>query len=83
MRKLTLAVMLLAMNAVPSAQAADLLAPPPERHGAFGDICRPPPWYRGWSRIAPFVCAPYLWSPAYYYYGLAAGMGPHRPHHYR
>jgi len=82
MLKFSLAL-LLAMNALPSAQAADLIAPPLERHAAYGDICRPPPWLRGWSRIAPFVCDDSLWWPAYYYYGLAAGMGPHRHRHYR
>jgi len=52
MRKLTLAVVPLAMNILTSAQAADLIAPPLslERETAFGDICRPPPWYRGWPR---------------------------------
>jgi hypothetical protein len=82
MRKLTLAVVLLA-NVLTSAQAAELIAPPLslERETAFGDICRPPPWYGGWSRMAPFVCSESLWWPRYYY--LAAGMGPHRPHHYR
>jgi hypothetical protein len=86
MRKLSLAVMLLAMNALQSARAADLLAPPLETletRAAFGDICLPPPWLRGWSRMAPFVCDDSLWWPAYYYYGLGAGMGPRRPHHHR
>ena len=82
MLKFSLAL-LLAMNALPSAQAADLIAPPLERHAAYGDICWPPPWLRGWSRIAPFVCDDSLGWPAYYYYGLAAGMGPHRHRHYR
>jgi hypothetical protein len=82
MRKLTLAVVVLAMNVLTSAQAAELIAPrlSLEREAAFGDICRPPPWYRGFSRIAPFVCGGYLWWPRYYYY--VAGMGPHR-HRYR
>jgi hypothetical protein len=34
--------------------------------------CRPPPWYRGWATITPFVCAPYWWSPRYYYRGIGA-----------
>jgi hypothetical protein len=83
MRNVTLAVVLLVMNALPSAQAADLIAPPLETHVAvgLGDICPVPPWHRGWSRLAPFVCNEYSWWPAYYYYGLRAGMGSH--HHYR
>jgi hypothetical protein len=82
MLNLTLAVVVLAMNVLTSAQGAELIAPPLplERETAFGDICRPPPWYRGWSRMAPFVCSESLWWPRYYYY--AAGMGPHR-HRYR
>ena len=79
MRGLTLAI-LMAMNAylVPSAEAAELLlSAAVERPAAFGDVCRPPPWYRGWSRIAPFVCNEYLGWPRYYYYG----MGPRRQHH--
>jgi hypothetical protein len=83
MRKLTVAIVLLTTNALPSAQAADLIAPPLEARAAFGDICPTPPWHRGWSRMAPFVCNEYLWWPAYYYYGLGAGLGPHRPHRYR
>jgi hypothetical protein len=83
MRKATLAVMLLGITALPSAQAADLIAPPLHAALAFGDICPAPPWHRGWTRMAPFVCNEYLWSPAYYYYGLAAGMGPHRLRRYR
>jgi hypothetical protein len=77
MRNVTLAVVLLAVNAMPSAQAADLIAPPLERHAA-GDVCPAPPWHRGWTRLAPFVCNEYLWWPEFYYYGLRAGMGPHR-----
>jgi hypothetical protein len=80
MRKFALAVVLLAMNVLTSAQAAELIALSLEREAVFGDICRPPPWYRGWSRMAPFVCSGSLWWPRYYYY--SAGTGPHR-HHYR
>jgi hypothetical protein len=75
MRKLRLAVVLVSVNVLTSAHAADLLAPRLsllERDKAFGDICHTPSWYRGWSRLAPFVCGEYLWCPRYYYYDRMA-----------
>jgi len=53
------AVVLVSMSVLTSAGAADLLTPRLsllQRDKAFGGICPTPPWYRGWSRIAPFVC---------------------------
>ena len=38
------------------------------RHPTFEAVtCRPPPWYRGFAREAPFVCANFWWWPYYYY----------------
>ena len=33
-------------------------------HPTFEAVaCRPPPWYRGFAREAPFVCAEFWWWP--------------------
>ena len=50
------------------------------QHATFAAVaCRPPPppWYRGFERAAPFVCADFWWSPYYYYQNTA------RHHHHR
>ena len=48
-------------------------------HPTFEAVaCRPPPpWYRGFAREAPFVCADFWWSPYYYYRNTG------RLYHYR
>ena len=45
-------------------------------------ICRSPPWYRGWERTVPFVCADFWWWPRFYYRGLGLHHRYHR-HYYR
>ena len=47
-------------------------------HPTFEAVtCRPPPWYRGFAREAPFVCADFWWWPYYYYRNTG------RRYHYR
>jgi hypothetical protein len=39
--------------------------------------CRPPPWFRGWQRSVPFVCADYWWWPRYYCLAMGARCRPY------
>jgi len=51
-----------------------------QAHMAFDEVaCRPPPWFRGWQDVTPWVCGTSLWWPKYYYQGL----GFRQRHRYR
>jgi len=50
---------------------------PAHAHAAFG--CRPPPWFRGWQDVAPFVCGSWWGWPRFY----GQELGVRHRHRYR
>ena len=51
-----------------------------QAHVTFDEVaCRPPPWFRGWQDVAPFVCGGWWWWPRYY----NQGVGIRHRHRYR
>ena len=86
---LTMAVLAMTLCSMPSdpAEALPFSGPAAARAGIERinpldkAICRSPPWYRGWERTVPFVCADFWWWPRYYYRGLGLHHRYHR--HYR
>ena len=77
---LNVAVVLALIACLAQSDAAQANGARHRQHSTFGAVaCRPPPppWYRGFEREAPFVCADFWWSPYYYYRNTA------RLYHYR